>query len=50
MRETIAFSKLIESGSEAKYAAQLVFANVYGQWGDVEYRKVMDMITSIFGN
>src|SRR5919106_3758423 len=47
MRETIAFSKLIESGSEAKYAAQLVFANVYGQWGEVEYRKVMDMITSI---
>lgn len=50
LRETIAFSKLIESGSEAKYAAQLVFANVYGQWGDVEYRKVMDMITSMFGN
>lgn len=50
IRETIAFSKLIESGSEAKYAAQLVFANVYGQWGDVEYRKVMDMITSLFGN
>jgi nitric oxide reductase NorQ protein len=50
MRETIAFSKLIVSGTEAKHAAQLVFANVYGQWGDVEYRKVMDMITSIFGN
>ncbi len=50
MRETISFSRLIESGSEVKYAAQLVFANVYGQWGEVEYRKVMDMITSIFGN
>ena len=50
IRETIAFSKLIVSGTEAKDAAQLVFANVYGQWGDVEYRKVMDMITSIFGN
>src|ERR671918_122831 len=50
IRETIAFSKLIVSGTEAKHAAQLVFANVYGQWGDVEYRKVMDMITSIFGN
>ena len=49
IRETIAFAKLIGSGSEAKYAAQLVFANVYGQWGDVEYRKVMDMIASLFG-
>jgi nitric oxide reductase NorQ protein len=50
LRETIAFSKLLESGTVSKNAAQLVFANVYGQWGDVEYRKVMDMITSIFGN
>lgn len=50
LRETIAFSKLIESGTGTKTAAQLVFANVYGQWGEVEYRKVLDMITSIFGN
>jgi nitric oxide reductase NorQ protein len=50
LRETIAFSKLLDAGTTSKSAAQLVFANVYGQWGDVEYRKVMDMITSIFGN
>ena len=33
-----------------KEVAEIVFANAYDQWGEVEYRKVMDMITSIFGN
>lgn len=48
IRESIAFAKLIKKGFPARQAAQVVFANVYEQWGDVEYRKVMDMITSIF--
>ena len=33
---------------EAKEAAEFVFANVYHQWGEIEYRKVMDIIASIF--
>jgi len=28
--------------------SEIVYANVYDQWGEVEYQKVMDMITSIF--
>jgi nitric oxide reductase NorQ protein len=50
LRETIAFAKLLNTGIAAKQAAEIVFANVYEQWGEVEYRKVMDMIISIFGN
>ena len=50
LRETIAFAKLLNRDTSAKQAAQIVFANAYGQWGEVEYRKVMDMITSIFGD
>jgi nitric oxide reductase NorQ protein len=48
IRETIAFAKLVASGSRSKDAAQLVFANVYTQWGEAEYRKVTDLINSIF--
>ncbi len=49
LRETIAFTKLIKNGISVKIASEVVFANAYTQWGEVEYRKVMDMITSIFG-
>jgi nitric oxide reductase NorQ protein len=48
LRETIAFAKLIRKGVSSKQAAEIVYANVYDQWGEVEYQKVMDMITSIF--
>jgi nitric oxide reductase NorQ protein len=48
LRETIAFAKLIGNGVASKQAAEIVYANVYDQWGEVEYQKVMDMITSIF--
>jgi nitric oxide reductase NorQ protein len=50
LRETIAFTKLISTGIEGKRAAEIVFANVYDQWGEVEFQKVMDMIISIFGD
>ena len=50
LRETIAFAKLLNKGLAPKEVAEIVFANAYDQWGEVEYRKVMDMITSIFGN
>lgn len=50
LRETIAFAKLLNTDITPKQAAEIVYANVYDQWGEVEYRKVMDMITSIFGN
>jgi nitric oxide reductase NorQ protein len=49
LRETIAFTKLINIGTDPRFAAEIVFANAYNQWGEVEYRKVMDMIISIFG-
>lgn len=48
LRESIAFAKLLNAGSNAKQAAEIVYANAYDQWGQVEYQKVMDMITSIF--
>jgi nitric oxide reductase NorQ protein len=50
LRETIAFGKLLDSGVDAKKAANIVFANVYAQWGSVEYQKVNDIITSMFGS
>jgi len=50
IRETIAFAKLIEGGVSAKQAAKTVFGNVYSQWGNVEFQKVNDIITSMFGN
>lgn len=50
LRETISYGKLLESGVSAKEAANIVFGNVYAQWGNVEYQKVSDVITSMFGN
>ena len=50
LRETIAFGKLLEKGVTAKDAANYVFGNVYTQWGNIEYQKVSDIITSMFGN
>ena len=50
LRETIAFGKLLNQGMSAKEAAIFVFGNVYTQWGNIEYQKVSDIITSMFGN
>lgn len=50
LRETIAFAKLLDGGMSAKEAANFVFGNVYTQWGNIEYQKVSDIITSMFGN
>ena len=50
IRETIAFAKLIEGGVSTKQAAKTVFGNVYSQWGNVEFQKVNDIITSMFGS
>ncbi|MGB8132606.1 MAG: MoxR family ATPase [Nitrososphaeraceae archaeon] len=50
IRETIAFTRLLNTGILPKKAAEIVFANAYDQWGEVEFRKVMDMIISIFGD
>ena len=50
LRETIAFGKLLDKGMSAKDAAKIVFGNVYTQWGNIEYQKVSDIITSMFGN
>ena len=33
-----------------KESAKIVFGNVYTQWGNIEYQKVSDIITSMFGN
>lgn len=49
LRETIAFAKLLDTEISAKEAANIIFGNVYAQWGDVEYQKVNDIITSMFG-
>ena len=50
LRETIAFGKLLEKGMSPKEAANFVFGNVYTQWGNIEYQKVSDIITSMFGS
>ena len=50
LRETIAFGKLLDKEVSPKEAANIVFGNVYTQWGDIEYQKVSDIITSMFGN
>jgi nitric oxide reductase NorQ protein len=50
LRETIAFGKLLDKEMSPKEAANFVFGNVYTQWGDVEFQKVNDIITSMFGN
>lgn len=48
IRETIAFAKLLKSGIDCKKAAQIIFGNIYTQWGDTEYQKVNDIIISSF--
>ena len=50
LRETIAFGKLLDGGMSPKESAKIVFGNVYTQWGNIEYQKVSDIITSMFGN
>ena len=50
IRETIAFAKMLNTGLSGRRTAEVVYANAYDQWGQVEYQKVMDMITSIFGD
>jgi nitric oxide reductase NorQ protein len=50
LRETIAFGKLLDKGVQSSKAANFIFGNVYTQWGDIEYQKVSDIITSMFGN
>ena len=50
IRETIAYAKLLEGGTSAKKSALIVFGNVYSQWGNVEFQKVNDIITSMFGS
>jgi nitric oxide reductase NorQ protein len=41
---------MINTGLSGRQAAEVVYANAYDQWGQVEYQKVMDMTTSIFGD
>ena len=48
IRETISFGKMLEQGVSPKKAAVIIFGNVYSQWGDIEYQKVSDIITSMF--
>ena len=48
LRETIAYTKMIHQEMNPRTTAEIVYANAYTQWGDIEYRKVMDIITSIF--
>jgi nitric oxide reductase NorQ protein len=50
LRETISYGKLLDSETPPKDAANIVFGNVYAQWGNIEYQKVSDIITSMFGN
>lgn len=50
LRETIAFGKILDAGMKPRQAADIVFSNVYSQWGNVEYQKVNDIVTSLFGN
>ncbi|VVC05476.1 AAA domain (dynein-related subfamily) [uncultured archaeon] len=50
LRETIAFGKILDSGMKPRQAADIVFSNIYSQWGNVEYQKVNDIVTSMFGN
>jgi nitric oxide reductase NorQ protein len=50
LRETIAFAKILDSGMKTRQAAEVVFANIYLQWGSIEFQKVNDIITSMFGS
>ena len=48
LRETIAYAKLVQNETSPKEAAQIVFGNVYAQWGNIELQKVNDIITSMY--
>ena len=48
LRETIAYAKLIDGNMSPKKAAEIVFGNVYAQWGNIELQKVNDIITSMY--
>ena len=48
LRETIAYAKLIDGKMSPKKAAEIVFGNVYAQWGSIELQKVNDIITSMY--
>lgn len=48
IRETIAYGRMLHSGMAPREAAGVVFGNVYAQWGGIEYRKVSDIISSMF--
>ena len=48
LRETIAFGRLLNGKTAPQEIAHIVFGNVYVQWGDIEYQKVSDIITSMF--
>ena len=48
LRETIAYSKLINGNMSPKKAAEIVFGNVYAQWGNIELQKVNDIIASMY--
>ena len=48
LRETIAFGRLLNGKTSPQEIAHIVFGNVYAQWGDIEYQKVSDIITSMF--
>ena len=48
LRETIAYAKLIDGKMLPKKAAEIVFGNVYAQWGSIELQKVNDIITSMY--
>jgi len=50
LRETIAFGKMLDAGLKPRQTADIVFANIYAQWGNIEYQKVNDIIISMFGN
>jgi nitric oxide reductase NorQ protein len=49
IREMIAYAKLVDTGVGPRQAAELVFANVYFQWGNTEVQKVRDLIASLWG-
>ena len=48
LRETIAYAKLIDGDMSPKKAAEIVFGNVYAQWGNIELQKVNDIIASMY--
>ena len=48
LRETIAYAKLIDGSMSTKKSAEIVFGNVYAQWGNIELQKVNDIIASMY--